>query len=192
MAIGMIIRDEPGQTDVRLRPLWLALLVSGGLGLSLFFACATPFAAIATLAALWLPRRDALIAVGLVWLANQAVGYGLLGYPWTLDSLAWGAAIGVSSYLGLFAAIALSADRPVSLATSLPFVAAFVVYELGLYVTGVAMGAETGAFSFAVIRQVLLVNLAGLFGLLAASRLLVLASGAFRSAAPRGMVASPR
>jgi hypothetical protein len=34
------------------------------------------------------PRR--LLLIGLFWLANQTVGFGVLDYPWTADCLAWG------------------------------------------------------------------------------------------------------
>src|ERR1700709_2513654 len=89
-------RVEPTQA---MRALWIVLIVTSGTCLSTFFACATPFAALATLAALKLGRRDAITVIGLVWLANQAIGYGLLGYPWTWDSAAWGLSIGASAGL---------------------------------------------------------------------------------------------
>ena len=82
-------RLEPTQA---MRALWTVLIVTSGICLSTFFACATPFAALATLAVLKLARRDAVVVVGLMWLANQAIGYGFLGYPWTWDSAAWGLA----------------------------------------------------------------------------------------------------
>ena len=148
------------QAEAVLRAVCLALLLVGGVGSSLFFACATPFAAIATLAALKLAWRDGLAIIGLVWLANQTIGFGVLGYPWTLESLAWGVAIGASGVLALGAAAAFASARPVRLALSLPFVAAFAVYELGLFVTSIVLGAEPGAFAFAVMKQVFVLNAA--------------------------------
>jgi hypothetical protein len=150
------------QTETAARALWLCFLVVVGVGSGIMFACVTPFAAIATLAALKMGRLEGLAVVIVVWLANQAIGFGLLGYPWTLNCLAWGLAIGVSSLLGFGAAGALSSPRPVRLAVSLPFIAAFAVYELGLYVAGLSLGAEQGAFSFAVVKQVFLINLVAL------------------------------
>ena len=55
------------------RPIWIALLVIASIAFSLGFACATPFAAFAAAAALTMNRRDAMLLVGLVWLANQGV-----------------------------------------------------------------------------------------------------------------------
>lgn len=169
--------------EIQLRGLWLGLIVAGGAGFSLFFACATPFAALATLAALKMGRREGLAVVGLAWLANQAIGYGILGYPWTWDSLAWGASIGLSSILACLAAAALASTRPVRLAISLPFVAAFATYELGLYVAGFVLPSEAGAFAFVVIRQIFMVNLIALIGLFAVSRL-ALAAGLTANQAP--------
>ena len=147
--------------------LWIALIVITGVCLSTFFACATPFAALATVAALKLGRRDAMVVVGMVWLANQAIGYGLLGYPWTWDSAAWGLAIGASADLAVLAARALSTDRPAPLAVSLPFVAGFATFELGLYVAGFVLPGSEGAFSASVVGQVFVINALSLCALMA-------------------------
>ena len=129
------------------RPIWIALILASGILLSQVFACVTPFAALATLAALNLRGRDALMTIGVVWLANQAIGYTVLGYPWTWDSAAWGLAIGASSGLAALAATGLSANRPAALALSLPFVAAFATFEFGLYAAAWVLPSEEGAFS---------------------------------------------
>jgi hypothetical protein len=156
------------------RAIWVALIIASGTCLSAFFACVTPFAALATLAALKLGRRDAITVVGMVWLANQATGYGLLGYPRTWDSVAWGAAIGVSAGLAVQAAKGLSTTRPAPLAVSLPFVAAFAAFEAGLYIAGFALPGGEGAFSATVVGHVFLINAVTLCGLIAAHRLLTL------------------
>ena len=147
------------------RWVWVGLFGVSGIALSTFFACATPFAAIATLAALKLTRRGALAVIGLVWLTNQAIGYGLLGYPWTWDSAAWGLAIGLSAALALLAASGLATTRPASLAMSLPFVAAFAAFELGLYGAGLILPGSESAFSAAVIAHVFAINAVAFCGL---------------------------
>ena len=157
--------DTPGQTSTAVRPMWLVLIVGGGALLSAYFACATPFAALATLAALKLGRRDMFGAMGLVWLANQAVGYGVLGYPWTWDSGAGGVAIGLSATLSSLAASALSTQRPAPLAVSLPFVAAFVAFEFGLYCAGSLLPESPDAFAPAVVWHIFLINAASLAAL---------------------------
>lgn len=149
------------------RALWIALIVTSGVCLSTFFACATPFAALATLAALKLSRRDTIVVVGLVWAANQAIGFGLLGYPWTWDCAAWGLALGASAGLAVVAAKGLSTTGPAPLAVSLPFVASFATFELGLYVAGFVLPGGDGAFSASVIGHVFAVNGLALCGLIA-------------------------
>jgi hypothetical protein len=156
------------------RAIWIALIATSGVCLSSVFACATPFAALAALAALKLGRRDTIAVPGLVWLANQVIGYGFLGYPWTWVSLAWGLAIGGSTALAVVAAAALSTARPAPLAVSLPFVAAFTAFELGLYVTGFVLPGSDGAFSAAVIGHVFLINAVTLCCLMAAYHLAML------------------
>jgi len=70
--------------------LWLAILVVATIAFTLVFACAAPFAAFGAAAALTLSRRDALLATVALWLVDQAAGYLIVGYPWTLHSVAWG------------------------------------------------------------------------------------------------------
>ncbi|MGZ5912989.1 MAG: hypothetical protein ACXWLB_24165, partial [Reyranella sp.] len=69
--------QPPAPTDVARRWAWVGLLGTASFGFSLVFACATPFVALVTLAALTMSRRDAFIVAGAVWLANQLVGYGI-------------------------------------------------------------------------------------------------------------------
>jgi hypothetical protein len=88
---------------------WIGLLGGSSIAFSLVFACATPFVALVTLAALNMNRRDALIVSGTVWIANQAVGYGILGYPHTPNSYAWGIAIGIAVFLALLSAQSVGA-----------------------------------------------------------------------------------
>ena len=142
------------------RAVWMALIVTAGAGLSLVYACATPFAALATLAALKTDKRDTALVIGLVWLANQVIGYGFLGYPRTWDSLAWGAAIGVAAGVALLAAmaLALAPHRKGPFAISLPFVGAFTAYEFSLYLASFVLPTQDGAFSLSVVKQVFLVN----------------------------------
>ena len=102
-----------------------------------------------------------------MWLANQAIGYGFLGYPWTWDSAAWGLAIGASAGLAVLAARGLSTARPAPLAVSLPFVAAFVAFELGLYVAGFVLPGSEEAFGASVVGHVFLINAVTLCGLMA-------------------------
>ena len=79
--------------------IWLTLLVAASVAFSLGFACAVPLAAFAAAAALTLSSADALVLILLVWLANQLVGFSVLGYPWTVSTFAWGMVLGVVAVL---------------------------------------------------------------------------------------------
>ncbi len=148
------------------RAVWTGLIVAAGTCMSLFFACATPFAALATLAASKTERRDTALAVAMVWLANQIIGYAFLGYPWRWDSLAWGAAIGIGAGMGLVAAIALAPTRKGPFAVSLPFVGAFAAYEFTLYVASFLLPTEPYAFALRVVKEIFVVNAVSLVGLM--------------------------
>ena len=89
--------------------LWIALIAALTVVGSYALACVAPLAAVAALAALTLRRTEGLILVVTAWIFNQIVGFLLLSYPHTPDTYAWGAAIGVASVLGYFAATAVVA-----------------------------------------------------------------------------------
>jgi len=54
---------------------------------TLGFACAVPLAAFAAIAAMSFGRREALAAIGAVWLANQAWGFAVMHYPMDRETL---------------------------------------------------------------------------------------------------------
>jgi hypothetical protein len=161
--------EPPAPAFVARRWAWIVLLGSASIGFSLVFACATPFVALVTLAALTMSRRDAFIVAGAVWLANQAVGYGILDYPRTFDSYAWGVAIGIAVLLALLAARAIGERFERSgpfVSTGLAFLSAFAVYELALYAASFWLPGNDTAFSWAIVGYVLQVNALGLGGLI--------------------------
>lgn len=153
--------------------LWLALLVAASVAFSLGFACAVPLAAFGAAAALTLSRRDALLLIGAVWLANQIVGYGMMGYPWTANSLAWGAVLGIVAVLATLSAhwIVRRLDGGKVLAASAAFLAAFAVYEAALFVVAVALLGGAEDFTPAIIGRIFAINLVAVVGLLALNRL---------------------
>lgn len=156
--------------------LWIGLLTVASVVLSGKFACATPFAALATLAALDSERRDGLLLVGGVWLANQIVGFVFLGYPHELQAYGWGLAIGVSAVAAFVCARwVLQALAPMSalLAVAVAFVAAFVGYEGVLYAAGFALPGGDGAFSTEIVSQIAITNMVSFVVLLVVHRLAV-------------------
>jgi hypothetical protein len=84
--------------------LWSAVLgLTAAVG-SYGLACVFPFAALAALAAVTLPTRQAAGLLGAMWLVNQVIGFTLLSYPHDGQAVAWGAIIGVAAFAGLAAA----------------------------------------------------------------------------------------
>jgi len=144
--------------------LWIAFLSLSSVAFSLALACAAPLAGIAALGGIHLNRRLALTLALVAWLANQAVGFGLLQYPTDPTTVAWGVAIGLGTLAGAEAARLLflqvqSVARPVRAA--LAFLGAFVAYELVLYVAGAVLGSGDDAFSPQTVAFVFGTNLLG-------------------------------
>jgi hypothetical protein len=165
-------REEPKSGGWR-RRIWLALLVVASAGFSYVFACATPFPALAALAAITLSRRDALSVVGAVWLVDQLVGYVVLDYPRTLNSAAWGVALLAAAVVACLAVRAtegrVAGGRFVQAAAAL--LVAFVVYEVALLAVAVAALGGTQAFAPAIVARVLAINAGALVALYALDRL---------------------
>ena len=161
--------------DLARRWSWIGLLAVASLVFSRAFACAMPFAALATLAALNMRRGEAAALMLIVWIVNQAVGYLILHYPRNFESYEWGLAIGVSGFLALGGAMA--ADRlkgaPAAVLGAAACVLAFVFYEGGLYLNALALREGGAAFTPGIVTRILEVNAAAFAGLLVLDRLAV-------------------
>jgi hypothetical protein len=182
----LVLNADRAHNSFLKRSLWMVLLTMSSVGFSFALACATPFAALATLAALNMPRRDLLTLVGLAWLANQLIGYGVLDYPQTWDSFAWGGAIGIAAAPAAATAVAVAAcvarlgSARVIVAA---FLAAFAGYELTLYAASFVLPTGAEAFSPPVVRHIFYVNAIALVGLLALHRLALATAGGIQPAA---------
>ncbi|WP_036262176.1 hypothetical protein [Methylocapsa aurea] len=156
------------------RPLWIALLVAASVAFTLGFACAAPLAAFAGVAALTMPRQQALLLVGLVWFANQAVGFGVLHYPWTADTLAWGAGLGAVALLATltaeWGAKRSSGLHPI-LSSTLAFLLAFAIYEGLLFAASLISQSGVEDYAPAIVGRIFAINAAAFIGLLAVNRL---------------------
>jgi hypothetical protein len=159
---------------------WLGFIIAASLILSLGFACAAPFAAFAAISALTLDRRTALVAIGGVWLANQAGGYLALGYPVDASSLAWGAMIGLAAVAAMVSARITAAyfdansRATMTLAT---FVVAFTAYEAALFVAALTLLEGTESFTIAIITRIAETNAIAMAALLLTNWLFISASG---------------
>lgn len=151
---------------------WLSLLVASAATFSLAFACATPFAAIATFAALTLSGREGLAFIGATWILNQVIGFGLLHYPHDLSTYAWGVALAASALAAFGAALFVAGRVERSIATGIAvFASAFCAYEALLFAASLVLGGSTEAVALLIVGRILAINSAALIGLLMLDRL---------------------
>lgn len=147
------IANKPGPGPGWAWPLVLAAATIAG---SLAAACMMPFVALAVLASATMAARRASLTIGAIWAANQTLGFTVLGYPPTANTVMWGAAIGVASLAAGKVAKMMLHDRKDFAAASVlrAFGAAFVVYEALLFAFAqFAGGTET--FAPAIVLQIL-------------------------------------
>jgi hypothetical protein len=126
-------------------------------------------AAFGVAAALTLPSRDALRLICGVWFADQVVGYTVIHYPWTANSLAWGAILGVAAVLATLTAqrtVQRSSGQPRAVKALGALLAAFIVYEGVLFVPALAGLGGLGSFAPAIMGRIFAINAGALIGLL--------------------------
>jgi hypothetical protein len=165
MALADLFPAAAGR-ERRIGVAWPALLLAAALLSSVTFACVTPFAAFAVLAAATMRPPRALAMVAAVWLVNQMLGFCALGYPFDGATLAWGAAIGVAALAGTAAAAVLARTRGWPLAAKLAaaFAAAFILYEALLFVVALGLGG-TGNFTPDIVAKLAVSDTAWLVGI---------------------------
>ncbi len=172
-------------------PIWLALLVIASVAFSFAFKCAVPFAAFGAVAACTLPRRDAYGLIGAVWLANQGVGFACLNYPWTVNTFAWGAALGITALVSTLAA-RVAVQKLASVwgvaRSGISFLAAYAAYEAALILFSLMLG---GIEDHTLINQLRIfeINAGAFVGLLVIDRVGV-AAGLAPSFRARSTVAT--
>lgn len=132
---------------------WPLMLAATAVLGTLAAACMMPFVAVATLAAATMPRPRAMVTVIGTWAANQILGFGLLGYPWTGYAAIWGGALGAAAVAAMLVAKGvMGAQRP-TLARSIgAFVVAFAGFEALLFAVALVAGG-TGTFTPAIVAQ---------------------------------------
>ena len=150
---------------------WLVLLIAASLAFTFGFACAVPFAAFGAIAAMTLPRRDALLLTVALWLVNQIVGFTMLHYPWDATTLTWGAILGGVAVLSTAAAQSANRAQGIVLSAIASFAAAFIVYEGGLYLISATVMGGSEDFAAAIVLRILEINAASFAALLAAALL---------------------
>jgi len=139
----------------------MGVLVAAAVLFSFALACGMPFAALGALAALTLTPRDAALLAGLGWVANQAIGFGFLGYPFDAKTLAWGVALGLSALAAVGAAVAALHRVPVNgivFRSALSFFAAWVAQQGTVFAASVLLGGTATAFAPSVVWFILWTN----------------------------------
>ncbi|WP_316161425.1 hypothetical protein [Bradyrhizobium sp. SZCCHNRI20481] len=171
----------PSGSEARLAPVpprhaaafCFALLTTACALASFVFACATPFAAFAVIAAAMLPLRTALPVMLGAWLVNQGIGFGALHYPVDANTLAWGAMIGAAALSatatarGVLQALRAS---PAPLAFAAALLGAYTAYELVLLAATPALGGAA-SFTLPIVARLGLTSTAWLVGLVAVSEI---------------------
>ncbi|WP_018320309.1 hypothetical protein [Bradyrhizobium sp. WSM2793] len=170
----------------RLAPIFCFALLTASCALASFaFACATPFAAFAVVAAAMLPQRPALLVVTGAWLVNQTIGFGVLHYPVDANTIAWGFLIGAAALLATAASstvLGLLPQGRTPLMLAITLVAAYGIYELALLATTPFLGGE-GAFTAAIVTRIGLTSAVWLAGLVAICEIVRLVDPAGRKRA---------
>jgi hypothetical protein len=159
--------DKHPDTYLGKRFAWGGILTVLTVASTLAVACGTPFAALATLAALFLPRRDAFVLIAVNWLANQAIGFGLLHYPLNWDCYRGGINLGIAALLSTVAALLAQAalrNAATALKAGGSFAVAFLAYEGALFLLSPA-GSRVD-FAAPVVLYIFYVNAVAFVALL--------------------------
>jgi membrane-associated HD superfamily phosphohydrolase len=157
--------------EPRYAPLFCFVLLTAACALASFaFACATPFAAFAVVAAATLPLLPALLVTLAAWLVNQAIGFGFLHYPIDATTIVWGLVIGGAALAATAAAMAVlrlmeRTGTVVALAAAL--FGAYAAYELVLFAATPFLGGAED-FTAAIVGRIGLLSVVWTIGLVAA------------------------
>lgn len=158
--------------------LWISLLTAASTGTTLLLACATPFPALAALAAVHMRPRGGIALMLLAWAASQAVGFGLLGYPHDPLTLGWGAALATAaagSALAGYAVIARLGTRPVAVQLATAYGAGFLAFKTVVAAWALVLGGLHTATAPSLLFEQFVRNGAILAGLYLLYRVLVAA-----------------
>jgi len=167
--------------EPRYAPLFCFALLTMSCALASFaFACATPFAAFAVIAAAMLPLQSALLVTVAAWLVNQGIGFGFLHYPVDASTILWGLVIGGAALAATAASTAVlrvTARTGTAVALSAALIAAYAAYELVLFAATPFLGGAED-FSKAIVGRLGLLSVLWLIGLFAVCEMVRLLNSA--------------
>ncbi len=118
---------------------------------SLAASCMTPFAALAVMVAATLPTGRAVSTLAAIWLANQLIGFTVLGYPHNLLALASGLSLLAGGLAALLVATLAGVRSGHLPRLIVAFLLGFAVQELVIYAADLVIGGtETFALRYMV------------------------------------------
>ena len=182
-------------TDLHTRQadlLWILLFTIASTLTTLIFACATPFPALAALAAVHLDRRDGVALMVAAWAVSQAVGFCVLGYPWDAATALTGVAIGTAAVAGAIVSSLVDNRVPARSTVArlaIAYVAAFAVFKLAILLWAPVIGHADVALSLPIVQRQFVRYAAILAGFYALYRMLTAAGVPAPAAAPQAVTA---
>lgn len=118
------------------------------------FGCVTPFVAASAAAAGTMERRAGALTVLACWTANQAMGFGFMGYPVDGYAIGWGAAIAGGAMLAWVAARLVARKGATLVQIAGGAALGFIAYEGALYMVALAFGG-LGTFTPKIVLTIL-------------------------------------
>jgi hypothetical protein len=160
------------------------LLIAACALASFAFACATPFAAFAVIAAEMLPLSSALFVIAEAWVANQIIGVGALHYPVDANTILWGVVIGAAALASTAAANAVlrrTQRTGTAVALGMALAAAYAAYDLVLFAATPWLGGAAN-FTITIVGRLGILNVLWLISLAAIVKVVLVVFSAQRRA----------
>ncbi len=158
--------------DVAYERFWTVFLVSIGSISNLVYTCTLPFVCLGVITGMTLPRRKAIGAAFLIWLANQFCGYTIHNYPRTFESYTWGIVLLIGTLLVTYLANQIPLFTKVSyLRLAGCLVGGFILFQIVIWLAGLFLTAHPTPFM--IILRIFAVNSVWTLGLTVAHSALV-------------------
>ncbi|WP_311267640.1 hypothetical protein [Sphingobium sp. WCS2017Hpa-17] len=132
------------------RHLWVGLMTLASTVTTLALACATPFPALAAIAALHVRRQEGIILMLAAWAVSQGVGYCLLGYEMTGENSVWAVTMALAAIAALLGADGVAgrlAGAHPALRLAAAYGVAFVAFKLVVLGGAFLLGSGWAAFA---------------------------------------------
>lgn len=152
----------------RASALWITLLTAASTATALVLACATPFPALAAIAAVHLRTRAGFVLLVAAWVIDQVIGFGFRGYPQDAATLLTGCAIGTAAVASVAVArlaVGGMAGRSDIVRLTVAYVAGFVAFKAAIALWTPVMGHADAALSVEIMLRQFARNGAILVGL---------------------------